>query len=536
MITTIVPKLGEPQTELKKGMILSLKQEPDNEVDPNAVQAFLGDEFVGYVANSNKTILPGRAAGAKISKNLQKQEVAGAYVKLQTSHEYTAANNKTQIHWDGEVYWLPVLKRATEKEENSMELTVGGSRVMNQDLPAVIEKITNRSLHLGDLLLTADNVRGKTHLVVWRSKAYAERGANPAGEIKDAPQELINRIVKEKQISVSAGEVLSPGTYTIKVSMEKAAKIETFYDQFEALIKNCVMQARDIRERAEYLLEQRVPDNIIREMLSKIQPDRPGCQIPRPQQLFLQENKEYLTRAIAYYLSGKSIRLIGEKGAGKNTLIYSICWLLNKPVCRIQGNADLDKVDLLGGQGLKNNETFFEPSEFLQSLQRGDDVVLDEVNAIKPEIAIALNSLTDDARAIDVPGYGTVNVHPDARIWATMNEAYIGTGELNSALADRFVPLYLEEQINLTTLLEKRVPTAKKEDIAICNTIYEKILKAVQDGACTIEAITTRGYIDALEATKWLPLRTTLLDNVANRSQDEQDRAVVREFIQTLVD
>lgn len=59
-------------------------------------------------------------------------------------------------------------------------------------------------------------------------------------------------------------------------------------------------------------------------------------------------------------------------------------------------------------------------------LMKGGDVVLDEINSVKPEIAIILHSLADDARFIEVPGYGFVTVHPDSRIWATMNEEYVG--------------------------------------------------------------------------------------------------------------
>lgn len=39
-----------------------------------------------------------------------------------------------------------------------------------------------------------------------------------------------------------------------------------------------------------------------------------------------------------------------------------------------------------------------------------------------------------------------------------MNEEYVGTGMLNSATADRFDPIYLEDQMDLAKLLTSMDP------------------------------------------------------------------------------
>ena len=51
---------------------------------------------------------------------------------------------------------------------------------------------------------------------------------------------------------------------------------------------------------------------------------------------------------------------------------------------------------------------------------------------------------------------------------------------LNSATADRFVPIYLEDQMDLVKLLTSMVPGADKIAIKTCATIYEKIRKAIK--------------------------------------------------------
>ena len=53
-------------------------------------------------------------------------------------------------------------------------------------------------------------------------------------------------------------------------------------------------------------------------------------------------------------------------------------------------------------------------------LRDGADIVLDEGNAIKPECADVLHSLTDEARQIEVPGYGLVKMAPESSFTITM--------------------------------------------------------------------------------------------------------------------
>ena len=52
----------------------------------------------------------------------------------------------------------------------------------------------------------------------------------------------------------------------------------------------------------------------------------------------------------------------------------------------------------------------------LRYIEAEADVVLDEGNTIKPECADVLHSLTDEARRIQVPGYGLVKMHPEVFI------------------------------------------------------------------------------------------------------------------------
>ena len=88
--------------------------------------------------------------------------------------------------------------------------------------------------------------------------------------------------------------------------------------------------------------------------------------------------------------------------------------------------------------------------------------------------------------------------------------------------------------MDLGKLLKEMVPDADSKVVDSCVTLYGKLRKAVHDGKCSSDVITTRGFIDALEAAKWLPVRTALLDNVGSRPQDRDDRNAVCGYIREL--
>ena len=520
---------------LTPGTMVELRRELSNQVDPNAIQVFLNGGLVGYVAaDPKKTVLKGTSTNVPVAKQMDRDNVAGCWAKLIAAHPYGDDNKK--MRWEASLYWLPVWDEKKEDASGPLMLKVGGSRVTYGEISNVMSNISAYQggklvVRLDDLSPTGDS---KPTPTVWVAATMNERGASPAGMVVDPPRELTAALSGGKTLPVEPTKVLDGGNYEASVSLEMAS-LASFYQDMDEVIKRGIMQARDVKERVNYLLGQGVPVSLIHGVLKSMKSNQTGTQVIRPRQLFLQTlEDDYLSRCLGYHLAGKNIRLVGEKGAGKNTLVYTVCWVLNKALARVQGNSDMDKIDLLGGQALDDHGTHFELSSFVEMLMKGGDVVLDEINSVKPEIAIILHSLADDARSIEVPGYGFVEMHPDARIWATMNEDYVGTGMLNSATADRFVPVFLKDQMDLGKLLKEMVPDADEKVVDSCVTLYDKIRKAVREGKCSNDAITTRGFIDALEYAKWLPVRTALMDNVGNRPQDRDDRLAVCGFIQTL--
>lgn len=290
--------------------------------------------------------------------------------------------------------------------------------------------------------------------------------------------------------------------------------------------------------KARYLAEQAVPEGIILRTLESISGRTAYPEmVPDPVVKFAQTDAwGELTRCLAYRLCGMNLRLVGNKGCGKNTLMQTIDWLLGVPLYRMQGNAELDKLDLLGGPTIENGAMRYQLSDMLCYLRDGADVVLDEGNTIKPECADVLHSLTDEARQIEVPGYGLVKMHPVSSFTITMNEDYAGTNFMNEATIDRFTPIQMSQPDSIVEILRRVVPSAPDRSLRICDAVYCAIKGriAAADGL-EPEAMTVRGFIDALRAEPLLGLKLGLRDNVANKPQDAYTRLQLAELIDSLI-
>lgn len=523
----------EIRKSLTAGRIVGLKRDPENPKDPYAVKVMLGGADIGFLANSGKTIVPGTISAATVSSNLAKPKVGDAVAILTESRMYE--NEESASRWIAEVFWIPaVMGKANQgTDKDGKEYKVGGSLTLYEHKSTVQNAIDDYREKGSLTIKMADNNKGVLVPTVYITSMMDDPKNNPAGCIVDPKPDLLNALNADGTVPAAATKLDGRNGYKAAV-FYSSNTMEKYYPAMEKVIRRCALQANELEERVRYMIDQMLPEKIIFAALDYIQ--RSYHPVKEPSNRYVQTMEEnYLTKAMGYYLSEQDVRLIGEKGAGKNTLIETVCWLLNKPFYRIQGNSDMDKIDLLGGLMMKDSTTYFEVSDFIRTLQRGGDVVLDEINGVKPEIALILQSLTDDARSIDIAGYGHVEVHPHSRIWATMNEGYVGTGALNTALADRFAPVILGDLTSITNVLSACVPDAKPEHIAICASLYDTVRKAVADGECTEESVTTRGYIAALKSVRLLPLRTALMDQVGDRPQDPENRNAIKTFIRSAV-
>ena len=324
------------------------------------------------------------------------------------------------------------------------------------------------------------------------------------------------------------------GQYIVEVGKEINHEHSDFSDLIKSLNESCIDHPENVRKKIKFMQESMIPDKMIREVLSSYRSyaaaDR--FKIKEPPYPYMDGSSHYLMRIIAYVLAGENVRLVGDKGCGKNTLLNTLSWLFNKPLFKIGCSERTDEYTIFGSTQVKNGNTMHRLSPFAHGLTIGAICILDEANMVPAELMSVINQITDDTREVDINNYGLLKVHPDTRVFMTMNEEYEGVVALNDATADRFQGVIMESEMDIGQLLRYLVPDAKKEDIETCTMVFNKIKEQVKEqDVLTPSAITIRGYQAALLAAKYLPLQQCLEDSIAGRLQSPEEREIVRTTI-----
>jgi midasin (ATPase involved in ribosome maturation) len=168
-------------------------------------------------------------------------------------------------------------------------------------------------------------------------------------------------------------------------------------------------------------------------------------------------------------------------------------------------------------------------------MELGGTLNLDEVNTADPAVLVMLHSIVDDRGSVEVPGYGRVKAHENFNIILTMNKDYIGTNSLNEATRDRFTPIIFPNNKSIAEMLQERVKGAKAVDIQLADRVYQSIMTLVQDGTLSMDCVTVRGFIDAVEVSEDLGLKEALEDCVGNRVEDDEYRETVMNIIDDIL-
>lgn len=244
-----------------------------------------------------------------------------------------------------------------------------------------------------------------------------------------------------------------------------------------------------------------------------------------------------ILRAIKHILNGKDLILIGDKGAGKDTLINTIAWVFGYPITLISGNGDEDKESLVTEPAFKNNESTHVLSEFMRSVQNGDLVNFAEINMLHGDVTSVFHSLLDDNRAITTK-VGVIKRHPEHLIIGSMNvgEGYTGIKVLNEAFKDRFAILRLPYGDFLQIIKAK---SGLEDDSAL--DFLVKIKEAidrlvVSNGGEGAAAKTIRGYIDAAKYLNKYGFNhktkvEAIEDNIVNKVTNFEEMIAVRQAI-----
>lgn len=170
----------------------------------------------------------------------------------------------------------------------------------------------------------------------------------------------------------------------------------------------------------------------------------------------------------------KPILLEGSPGVGKTTLVAALAQVCGQPLTRINLSDQTDLMDLFGTDvpvdGAEAGNFAWRDAPFLRAMQRGEWVLLDEMNLASQSVLEGLNACLDHRGEVYISELGqTFKRHPDFRLFAAQNPHHQGGGRkgLPSSFVNRFIVVYADVFSNedLSLIASGKAPNMPAETI-----------------------------------------------------------------------
>ena len=217
--------------------------------------------------------------------------------------------------------------------------------------------------------------------------------------------------------------------------------------------------------------------------------------------------------------------LKGPTGSGKSRFIEYMANEVNKKLITVSCHEETSATDLIGRFIIKGAETIWIDGPLSIAVKNGYILYLDEVAEARPDVIVAIHSLTDHRRELFIDKLGeTIKAHPDFLLVASFNPGYQkGFKELKPSTRQRFVALsfdYPNPKIEAEILINE---TGIQADIAQkLVAIGTKIRNLTELGLT--ETVSTRLLVDAAKLIhNGLPKRLAVHVAVVEPLTDEQE-------------
>ncbi|MDO5048198.1 MAG: AAA family ATPase [Anaerococcus sp.] len=287
-----------------------------------------------------------------------------------------------------------------------------------------------------------------------------------------------------------------------------------------------------------HLREENVDENLIRQV-EKYREDfglDDNDRVVKPEYKFY--GREVLEEAIAGILAGKNILLTGAKATGKNVLASNLAYIFKRPSYNVSFHVNTDAASLIGADTFKNGEVVFRKGPIYKASLNGGFAILDEINMAKNEAISVLHATLDHRRIIDLSGFSRIKLDPNTRFIGTMNYGYVGTRELNEALASRFmiinVPNISKE--NLDKLLADSFPKLKEKYRKAFIDLFIGLQEKSENNEISTRSVDLRGLIGAIETMKvGLSPYQALKIGLINKSFDEFERRIILDSLKSKI-
>ena len=150
----------------------------------------------------------------------------------------------------------------------------------------------------------------------------------------------------------------------------------------------------------------------------------------------------------------------GPTGTGKSRFVEHMAHELGRRLITISCHEETSSTDLIGRFIIKGAETVWLDGPLTIAVKEGAILYMDEVAEARPDVVVAIHSLTDHRRELYIDKLGeTVKAHEDFMLVASFNPGYQrGFKELKPSTRQRFIALsfdYPEPKIETDILVNE---------------------------------------------------------------------------------
>ena len=225
------------------------------------------------------------------------------------------------------------------------------------------------------------------------------------------------------------------------------------------------------------------------------------------------------------YKNKLPLLLKGPTGTGKSRFVEYMAHKTGKTLYTVACHEETSATDLIGRYIIKGAETVWIDGPMTKAVKEGAILYLDEVAEARPDIIVALHSLTDHRRTLFIDKTGeTIQAGDSFMLIATYNPGYQkGFKELKPSTRQRFVSTsfaYPENKVETEIVVKE---TGVDESVAKrLIKLGEKIRNLTELGLA--ETVSTRLLVDAALLIKsGLPQRLACNVAIVEPLTDDND-------------